>query len=54
LCGEQIIKNLLEKANNKVSYPIQNDNGDIEFGGKRFSMHDEELSQEDIDEVSFK
>jgi hypothetical protein len=53
LCGEQIIKNLLEKSNYRISYPIIDDNGDIEFGGSRFSMHEEVLDQEEINEVSF-
>ena len=38
ICGETIIKNLLEKNRNKITYPIKDKNGDIEFGGYKFKM----------------
>lgn len=38
MCGTQIIENLLNKNGIKLSFPVSDDNGDIEFGGQRFSM----------------
>lgn len=38
MCGTQIIENLLNKKGRKLSFPVSDDNGDIEFGGQRFSM----------------
>lgn len=38
MCGTQIIENLLNKNGRKLSFPVSDDNGDIEFGGQRFSM----------------
>lgn len=38
LCGEQILKNLLEKNHNKYTFPSRNPNGEILFDGERFSL----------------
>ena len=38
IVGERMIKNLIANTSNKVSFPIQDDNGDIEYCGKRFRM----------------
>lgn len=38
LCGDQIIRNLLDKFGNKYTFPIKDVNGDIEFDGERFSL----------------
>lgn len=38
ICGEQIVKNLLEKNNNIYRFPQKDDNGTIEFDGDRFSI----------------
>lgn len=38
VCGEQIIRNLLNKHNNLISYPVQDREGEIEFWGEKFSM----------------
>lgn len=38
LCGETIISNLLRRSNGSMTYPIMDDDGDMEFGGMRFSM----------------
>lgn len=43
VCGEQIIRNLLKKNNYMINYPIQDDNGSIEFGGMRFSLCNEKI-----------
>ena len=47
ICGDVIINNLLKNNNFKVSYPILDINGDIEFGGNRFSMIEQEVVNED-------
>lgn len=56
MCGEYIIRNLLQKHNNLISYPVQDKDGDIEFKGQKFSMRTIEYTSfhgslwEDIDE----
>jgi hypothetical protein len=45
--GETIINNLLKKNNYKYSYPIMDENGDIEFGGYKFSMQEKYVGSED-------
>ena len=39
MCGEQIIHNLLLKHNGNITYPVIDDNGDIEFAGNKFTLH---------------
>lgn len=36
MCGDQLIKNLLDKNDNKVMYLEKSDCGDIEFNGCKF------------------
>lgn len=36
--GEEIVENLLEKKNRIVKFPIQNEFGNINYNGKKFSM----------------
>lgn len=43
ICGDMIIANLLKRNNYKVTYPTQDENGDICFSGKRFSMKTDEI-----------
>ena len=38
VCGEQMVKNLLKLNGNIISYPTQDENGDFEFKGERYSM----------------
>lgn len=38
VCGEVIIKNLLAKNNNEITYFEKDNHGIIEFGGERFTM----------------
>jgi hypothetical protein len=47
ISGEQIIKNLLSKNNNIISYPTLDVNGDIRYGGFKFSMWEKEIKEED-------
>lgn len=46
VCGEQMIRNLLEKNNNKYKYPIKDENGDIEWQGYKFSMKEVTICEE--------
>lgn len=38
ICGDVIIDNLLNRANGIINYPAQDENGDFEYCGIRFSM----------------
>lgn len=38
IVGEQIFNNLLVKNDNFIEYPIEDENGDIDFKGYKFSM----------------
>ena len=38
ICGAEIIKNLLLTNDGIISYPVLDDDGDIIYGGNRFSM----------------
>lgn len=40
LCGEKMVENLLMHHNYKISYPIKDENGDIEFRGQKFKMEE--------------
>jgi len=43
MCGKEIIGNLLQKNGNRIHFPVMDQNGDIEFGGKRFSFSEKEI-----------
>ena len=43
ICGDMFIQNLLKRHNYQVIYPTLDDNGDIEFDGKHFSMKTAEI-----------
>ena len=53
ICGDKIIDNLLTKNKYVIEYPIADENGDIEFGGERFSSYIKELDCEDNYETDF-
>lgn len=38
MCGDQIIKNLLAKNNNMVRYLTKDDDGDVLYGGDKFTV----------------
>ena len=40
MCGEEIIRSLLEKNGMRIYYPERDDFGDVEYGGQRFSIRD--------------
>ena len=46
LVGEQIVQNLLKKSNYMIQFPIRDDNGDIDFCGKRFSLCKQQIGGE--------
>lgn len=43
MCADEIIANLLGRNGGKLSYPVADENGEIEFHGKRFSIHTKEI-----------
>lgn len=52
ICGAQIIRNLLKNNDNMISVPVQDDEGDIEFRGRRYRIERREyIEEEDIMEV---
>jgi len=38
MCGQDIIHNLLKKSNRTISFPVIDGDGDIEYGGNKFSL----------------
>ena len=46
ICGEQIIENLLKKNDHIISFPVRDDNGDIEFRNQRFRMVSKKVGDE--------
>lgn len=47
MCGNEIIKNLLRRNDGVISYPTIDPNGDIEYGGERFSLRKTRLEETD-------
>ena len=43
IAGEQIFNNVLKNSNNIISYPIKDENGDIDFCGNKFSIHTQQI-----------
>lgn len=46
LCGEQIIKNLLKNNNNTYTYPIKDNQGEIEWNGEKYSLTKLKMEEE--------
>ena len=46
VAGEQIFRNVLKNNENIIAYPIKDNNGDIEFCGKRFTLHTQKIGGE--------
>lgn len=38
VCGQEIVRNLLDHNNGTITYPIQDDGGEVSYGGERFHM----------------
>ena len=50
VAGEQIFNNVLKNNGYIIRYPIKDENGDIEFGGKRFSLYAQQIGGDlDVD-----
>ena len=49
MCGEEIVRNLQEKNGNIIRYPAQSEDGEIQYGGRRFTIREKELTAEDDD-----
>lgn len=43
VAGEQIFKNVLKNNGYTIKYPTKDDNGDIEFCGKKFALHTQQI-----------
>ncbi len=43
MCSTEIIHNLLQKNNNRICYPVMDNNGSIEFCGNTFSLRTTEI-----------
>jgi hypothetical protein len=43
VAGEQIFQNVLNNNNNTICYPVKDENGDIEFCGKKFSLYTQKI-----------
>lgn len=52
MCGEEIIRSLLEKNGMRISYPERDDFGDVEYGGKRFSIREIYIGEVMTDDCS--
>ena len=46
MCGTEIIQNLLNAHDGIISYPTADPDGEIEFGGKRFTMRQKKIGGE--------
>jgi hypothetical protein len=43
IAGEQIFNNVLKNNGGTITYPVKDSGGDIEFLGKRFSLHTQKI-----------
>ena len=43
IAGEQIFRNVLKNNGCVIQYPIKDDNGDIDFCGKKFSLYTQQI-----------
>lgn len=41
--GEQLFQNVLKNSGYTIRYPVKDDNGDIEFGGQKFSLYTQQI-----------
>ena len=50
VAGEQIFNNVLKNSGYIMQYPIKDENGDIEFNGKKFSLYTQQMGGDvDVD-----
>lgn len=45
MCGDEIIRNLLRRSGGMISYPTIDPDGDIEYGGEKFSLQKTRLEE---------
>ena len=50
VAGEQLFKNVLNKNNNTIKFPVKDENGDFEFAGERFSIQEKVIGGENNDD----
>ena len=43
IAGEQIFQNVLKNNNGIIKYPVKDDDGDIDFCGKKFSLYTQQI-----------
>ncbi|QWU14420.1 hypothetical protein SAMN04487895_101731 [Paenibacillus sophorae] len=53
VCGEQIIRNLLKNNGGKLIYPVQDEYGDINYGGLKFKESEKICEEDDFIEFGF-
>jgi hypothetical protein len=46
VCGDQILKNLLEKNNQTIHYPVLDQYGEIKFGGETYTLVSNQLEED--------
>lgn len=46
MCGRQIVSNLLNKNNNIIEFPTAHSDGEIEYGGERYTIEMKEINNE--------
>ena len=50
VAGEQIFNNVLKNSGYMIRYPVKDENGDIEFDGKKFSLYVQQIGGDaDVD-----
>lgn len=50
VAGEAIFNNVLKNCGGKIQFPVKDDYGDIEFCGKRFSLHTKDVRGDGYDD----
>lgn len=50
VAGEQLFKNVLRNSNDTISFPVKDENGDLEFCGERFSLQTKIIGGENNDD----
>ena len=46
MCGEYLVNKLLKDNDYKIKYPIEDENGDIEWNGTRYSITEERIDED--------
>lgn len=51
VAGEEIFQNVLSNSSGKIQFPVKDEYGDIEFCGKRFSLHTKVIGGGSYDDI---